>query len=90
MTPCSAALLAVAVLLSGCVSVLPAGPPVQLYRFGADSVSPSSAPPAGAPGLVLTSITLPRAAAGGRPAGGDRRRGGLPRARALGLPRPPC
>lgn len=62
-----AAILAVAALLAGCVSVLPAGPAVQLYRFGADVAAPPTrgrAPSPGAPGLVLSSVTLPRAAAG--------------------------
>lgn len=59
-----------AALLAGCVTVLPAAPPAQLYRFGAEAGAPTAAgagptdASVGAPGLALASVTLPRAAAG--------------------------
>ena len=66
--PHPVAVAAVALLLSGCISLLPKQPPVQLYRFGV----PPPPPPAGsAPAAAQFSV---RAAATGfeRAAAGDR------------------
>ena len=56
--------------LSGCVSLLPKQPPVQLYQFG--QVPPAAAPAPGVVvgrgqgvlGVILSQVTLPRAALG--------------------------
>ena len=63
-----------AVLLTGCVSLLPKQTPVQLYRFGATDVErggDAAAPPPRTVGrgqdtlgVVLTQVSMPRAAEG--------------------------
>ena len=53
--------------LSGCVSVLPKSPPVQLYTFGQQAppaMSPVMVSPAPALAVVLSAVTLPGAATG--------------------------
>ena len=66
-----AALGVAALGLAGCVSVFPQSKPVQLYQFGQDGgAANASGPvvvargPAGVSGVVLSSVTLPRAALG--------------------------
>jgi cholesterol transport system auxiliary component len=68
--------LAAAALLSGCVSLLPQQPPVQLYQFGQGATpaeaSAGDAPSGPAPvgrgqgdlGVVLAQVSLPRASLG--------------------------
>ena len=63
-----------AALLAGCVSLLPKQAPVQLYRFGDTDVQPAGAAAASTPrpvgrgqdtlGVILTQVSLPRAAEG--------------------------
>ncbi len=64
------AVVACALALAGCISVLPKEKPVQMYRFGVDaapSPAPAPAPASGARvGLVLARAELPRASAGDR------------------------
>ena len=65
-----AAALATLPLLGGCVSLLPKQPPAQLYQFG--QTPPPAASPSGSvmgrgqasPGVILSQVTLPRAALG--------------------------
>ncbi len=55
----------VALALGGCVSLLPAPPPTQLYRFGPDAAeAPPDRPPAPGPGVVLAEVSLPAASTG--------------------------
>ena len=61
-----------AAALSGCVSLLPRQPPVQLYQFGEGPLAAASAPSAGSVigrgqatlGVVLAQVSFPRAALG--------------------------
>ena len=69
--PRLAAALLAALSLSGCVSLLPRQPPVQLYRFGqappAAAVTPASSVIGrgqGTLGVVLGQVSFPRAALG--------------------------
>lgn len=56
---------AAALALSACVSVLPAGKPVTLYRFEAqEAPAPGAAPSAAPTNLVLSGVVLPAASAG--------------------------
>lgn len=56
---------ACALALSACVSVLPAGKPVTLYRFEAQETVPAAAAPGAAPtNLLLSGVVLPAASAG--------------------------
>ena len=63
-----AALLSLA--LTGCVSLLPKQPPVQLYVFGRSAVAPTQPAPqamvgrGGLPGIALAQIGFPRSALG--------------------------
>lgn len=60
---------ALAVALSGCVSLLPKSEPAQLYTFGHSVDAAPSPPPAAAPvgdsvGVLLGAVIFPRAATG--------------------------
>ena len=62
-------LLAAAVALGGCVTLLPKTPPVQLYQFGRGVPVPAAEPAtlgrgADVKGVVLAQVSLPRAALG--------------------------
>jgi cholesterol transport system auxiliary component len=61
-----AAAPALAVALSGCISVLPKSKPDQLYSFGADVGTQPAATPdrRGAQGVLLATVAFPRAATG--------------------------
>ena len=62
----SLAVAALAVSLSGCITLLPKTKPVGLYRFGEAQVSVAKGPPGTMFGVLKTPSAFTRAAAGDR------------------------
>lgn len=55
-----------ALVLSGCISLLPKADPVQLYRFGRTPAPLTDAPPANRTPLALNPVEFPQASRGDR------------------------
>lgn len=62
----AAAVVACALVLSGCVSLLPKGKPVDLYRFGLPASADAPQAPAGQVGVLRTNAVFQRESAGDR------------------------
>lgn len=66
LIPRALAVAAVALALSGCISLFPKAKPVGLYRFGTEPVAAAKGPPGALFGVFKASTVFTRAAAGDR------------------------